>query len=120
MADDAQRRTSTGLRSGNRLKAMLGESKSVACANFEVDRADKCPAAASARGHAAGAGPCWTRSGRGGDRRQVLVVVQSAFTLISPRSISFAIRDSERLQGRVQFTAIRMMEEKLAANGRRT
>jgi len=118
MADDAQAvELSTGLRSATGSRHAGRTRSRVAWANFKWIEQTNARCSVSTR--APWRGPCWTCQGRGGDRRQGAGGVQSRFYADLARSIP-RDPDSERLQGRVQFTAIRMMEEKLAAMGRRT
>jgi hypothetical protein len=118
MADDAQRRTFDWVAQRNRLKAMLGELevglrgrilKWIEQTNSLLQRQHEGTPLARAMLDRIKAG-----AAAGG---KVLVAVQSRFYADLAKEYFLRDPDSERMQGRVHFTALRMMEEKLAANG---
>jgi hypothetical protein len=117
-ADDAQRRTFDWVAQRNRVKALLGDLETglrgrilrwIEQANVLLESQHQGTPLARAM-----VDRIKTRLGREG---KVLVVVQSRFYADLAREYFLRDPDSERLVDRVQFTSIRMMEEKLRSNG---
>lgn len=117
LAGDGQRRHFDWIAHRNRVKGTLGEVAVDARGRIEswLKKADALLAAQSDGTPLARAmlDRIKTRAKQG----KVLVVVQSRFYADLAHEYFLRDPDSERLDGRVQFTALRMMEAKLATGG---